>query len=91
MLIEIVKEGTSAVQSAVVALEKLCSHSSGRSSYLEHAFHKQGKHLARLQSYHVSQHMPRLCIICLGWEAVEWTINFARLLQAGRPVAQAGF
>ena len=36
MLIEIVKEGTSAVQSAVVALEKLCSHSSGWSQYLEH-------------------------------------------------------
>jgi len=30
MLIEIVKEGSSAVQSAVVALEKLCSHSSGK-------------------------------------------------------------
>ena len=29
MLIEIVKEGSSAVQSAVVALEKLCSHTSG--------------------------------------------------------------
>ena len=41
MLIEIVKEGSSAVQSAVVALEKLCSHSSGWSSYLAHAFHKQ--------------------------------------------------
>lgn len=41
MLIEIVKEGSSAVQSAVVALEKLCSHSSGASSYLAHAFHKQ--------------------------------------------------
>ncbi len=41
MLIEIVKEGTSAVQSAVVALEKLCSHSSGWSSYPHHAFHNQ--------------------------------------------------
>ncbi len=41
MLIEIVKEGTSAVQSAVVALEKLCSHSSGWSSYLAHASHRQ--------------------------------------------------
>ena len=30
MLIEIVKEGSSAVQSAVVALEKLCSDSAGK-------------------------------------------------------------
>ena len=30
LLIDIAREGSSAVQSAVVALEKLCSHSSGR-------------------------------------------------------------
>lgn len=36
MLIEIVKEGTSAVQSAVVALEKLCSHSSGSEAMMKH-------------------------------------------------------
>ena len=41
MLIEIVKEGTSAVQSAVVALEKLCSHSSGWSSSPARAFHNR--------------------------------------------------
>ena len=29
LLIDIVRDGSSAVQSAVVALEKLCSHSSG--------------------------------------------------------------
>ena len=34
MLMEIVKEGSSAVQSAVVALEKLCSHSTGWSPLL---------------------------------------------------------
>ena len=33
MLIEIVKEGSSAVQSAVVALEKLCTHSTGWSPF----------------------------------------------------------
>ena len=66
MLIEIVKEGTSAVQSAVVALEKLCSHSSGWSSYLERAFCKQlhipnkGNVLAKLHFHHVLQHMPQL-------------------------------
>ena len=30
LLVDIVRDGSSAVQSAVVALEKLCSHSSGR-------------------------------------------------------------
>ncbi len=47
--------------------------------------------MAKLQSYHVSQHIARLCIVCIGGGAVYWMINFARLLQADRPITRAGF
>ena len=52
---------------------------------------KHDRHLANLQSYRVSQHMPLLCIICLGGEAVQVDDQLARLVQAGRPLTQAEF